>query len=234
MICKKCELEKGENMYYKYNINQDIFIFDICRSCCDLIKHNDEFKIYRKSWKSKISYTQMNLIPRRNKRLVILNEDVRNCVKSINSLKNKLVKFKSKWDKKDDLNVYLRKRRDENPLFKMSCNIRNLIKSTLSRKKHSKKSKTRDILGCSYPEFKLYLESKFEPWMTWNNYGVYTGKKNEGWEIDHVVPVFSADTESRLIELNHYTNLQPLCSFQNRGMKRVLDKRSIDVVNGKK
>jgi len=35
-----------------------------------------------------------------------------------------------------------------------------------------------DKLGCSFEEFKLYLESKFEKWMNWNNYGKYNGEIN--------------------------------------------------------
>ncbi len=30
-----------------------------------------------------------------------------------------------------------------------------------------------DKLGCSFEELKTYLESKFEDWMTWENYGTH-------------------------------------------------------------
>ena len=48
----------------------------------------------------------------------------------------------------------------------------------------------------------------------------YTGEINIGWDIDHIVPLSSAKTEEDLIKLNHYTNLQPLCSQTNRYIKR--------------
>ena len=81
--------------------------------------------------------------------------------------------------------------------------------------------KTEEILGCSFEEFKIYLESKFEPWMTWNNRGLYNSSKlNYGWDIDHKIPLASAETEEEIIKLNHYTNLQPLCSYTNRVIKR--------------
>ena len=54
-------------------------------------------------------------------------------------------------------------------------------------------SRTEDILECSFEEFKLYLESKFEPWMNWSNYGVYDGLLNSGWDIDHIIPLSSAN-----------------------------------------
>jgi len=76
------------------------------------------------------------------------------------------------------------------------------------------------ILCCSYENFILHLESQFQDWMNWNNYGLYNGTPNYGWDIDHVMPVSSATTEEELLMLNHYTNLQPLCSYINRDVKR--------------
>lgn len=109
------------------------------------------------------------------------------------------------------------------PLFKLTKNIRALIRYSIKSKGYVKNSKTFEILGCNYEEFKTYIESKFEDWMTWDNYGVYEkGKYNVGWDIDHIIPSCSALTESDIIGLNHYTNLQPLCSKVNRDIKRDL------------
>jgi hypothetical protein len=81
-------------------------------------------------------------------------------------------------------------------------------------------------LGCSLPEFKNYIESKFEPWMTWENRGKYNGKFNYGWDIDHIIPSITAINESDIIKLNHYANLQPLCSKINREIKRDYHKQN--------
>lgn len=56
--------------------------------------------------------------------------------------------------------------------------------------------------------------------MSWDNYGIYDGKLNSGWDIDHIIPLSSANTEEELIKLNHYSNLQPLCSMTNRYIKK--------------
>jgi len=77
-----------------------------------------------------------------------------------------------------------------------------------------------DKLGCSFEEFKLYLESKFEKWMNWDNYGKYNGEINYGWDIDHIIPLSSAKIEEEIYKLSHYTNLQPLCSKFNRDIKK--------------
>jgi hypothetical protein len=56
--------------------------------------------------------------------------------------------------------------------------------------------------------------------MTWENRGLFNGTENYGWDLDHIIPISSATTEEQVIELNHYTNFQPLCSHINRNVKK--------------
>ena len=56
--------------------------------------------------------------------------------------------------------------------------------------------------------------------MAWENKGLYNGELNYGWDVDHIKPLSTASSEEELIILNHYTNLQPLCSKINRDIKR--------------
>ena len=79
---------------------------------------------------------------------------------------------------------------------------------------------TENIIGCSYELLLKHIESKFECWMNWNNYGLYNGELNYGWDIDHIIPLSFAKSDDELYELNHYTNLQPLCSKVNRDIKK--------------
>jgi len=79
---------------------------------------------------------------------------------------------------------------------------------------------TLEILVCSFDEFKIYLESKFEDWMTCENRVLYNGELNYGWDIDHIIPLSSAKTEYDIVKLNHFSNLQPLCSYTNRYIKK--------------
>lgn len=108
------------------------------------------------------------------------------------------------------------------PLFKIKRNIRTLILYEFNKKKNKKNHRTETILGCSFEEFKLYIESKFELWMNWENYGKYNGQLNFGWDLDHIIPISNAKTENDIYKLNHYTNFQPLCSYTNRYIKRNL------------
>lgn len=115
---------------------------------------------------------------------------------------------------------YVSDRRKNDPIFKMRDSVRKLIYKSICRGGYTKKSKTYEILGCSHEQFKLYLESKFESWMDWDNYGKYNGELNYGWDIDHIIPNSNGINEEEIIKLNHYTNLQPLCSKVNRDIKR--------------
>ena len=63
----------------------------------------------------------------------------------------------------------------------------------------------------------------FEPWMNWGNHGNPKDgviEPNKTWDIDHIIPLSSAKTEDDIIKLNHYTNLRPLCSYNNRFIKK--------------
>ncbi len=115
---------------------------------------------------------------------------------------------------------YKKNRCKSDPLFSLKLSIRNRIYNSLNIKGYKKKSNTYTILGCSYEEFKLHIESQFEDWMNWDNYGIYNGKEKCGWDYDHIVPVSSAQCEEDIYRLNHYSNIQPLCSYINRCVKR--------------
>lgn len=93
-------------------------------------------------------------------------------------------------------------KRQTDPLFKIKENCRNriwyLVKTGFKKNKH-----TIELLGCDWLQFKTYLECKFKPGMSWDNYGTI-------WDIDHVIPLASAKDDKSLESLFHYTNCQPL------------------------
>ncbi len=115
---------------------------------------------------------------------------------------------------------YDKNRKANDNLFKLKTNIRCLVYNTFNRNGYRKQSKTCEILGCSFEEFKIHIESQFEDWMNWDNKGLYNSTPNFGWDIDHIIPISTAKTEEDIIRLNHYTNLQPLCSYINRIIKK--------------
>lgn len=105
-------------------------------------------------------------------------------------------------------NKLARERRKTTPQRNMTARIRSLINIAISKHGFSKTSATREILGCDYEEFVRHIERQFVKGMTWKN-------RNE-WHIDHIIPVSSAQTVDDVIRLNHFTNLRPLWSHENR------------------
>ncbi len=100
-----------------------------------------------------------------------------------------------------------KKRCDLNPVTKLSFGIRNLINGSFKRNGFTKNSKTMQILGCSFDEFKSHIESQFKHGMSWDN--------RSEWHIDHIMPVSMAKTHDEVIRLNHFRNLRPLWAHEN-------------------
>jgi len=117
----------------------------------------------------------------------------------------------SKWDKE---------KRKNDPLYKFKKNFTNKLRKSL-KSWGGKNTRTISILGLSIYDFRIYLETHFKSWMSWDNYGKYKKDTfNYGWDIDHIIPTSTAKTIEELYKLNHYTNLKPLCSKVNRDIKK--------------
>lgn len=121
---------------------------------------------------------------------------------------------------RESLNQKQNDRIKNDPLYAIAVKLRKAILKSFRERAFEKNNKTVEILGCSFQEFKTYIESQFEAWMTWENHGLYNGELNYGWDIDHKTPLCAANSIDEIIKLNHYTNLQPLCSYTNRVCKR--------------
>lgn len=139
--------------------------------------------------------------------------------------KEKIKEYKKEYNKNNraKINEYFNNRKKTDPLFKISNNIRSLIRVSLKSKGVKKNTKSEQILGCSFIEFKEHIESQWASWMNWDNYGNPKDgilEPNKTWDIDHIIPRSVGLTEQQIIELNHYTNLQPLCSYYNRKIKK--------------
>ena len=115
------------------------------------------------------------------------------------------------------VNKSTKKRLKKDVTFRLSHSIRCSISSSIRRMGYTKKSRTHKILGCTFEELKQHLESQFQEGMTWDNYG------RDGWHIDHIYPVSKARDEQHLLELNYYTNLQPLWKKDNIAKGNRLD-----------
>jgi hypothetical protein len=103
--------------------------------------------------------------------------------------------------------VKRRRRRLANPQQRLRDNITSRLANILANGGFRKRDRTEEIVGCSFQALREHLERQFQPGMNWENYG--------SWHVDHIVPVSRATTELEMLELNHYTNLQPLWAADN-------------------
>ena len=76
----------------------------------------------------------------------------------------------------------------------------------------NKSASTMKLIGCTIEELWVHLESKFEPWMTRENYG-----RSGGWDIDHIKACANfdlTDPKQQRICCN-WSNLQPMEHIEN-------------------
>ena len=196
-VCSKCNIEKDFIEFSKDKSRKD-GLFPQCKSC----KRTDDKKSYFKNRDKVIA---------NSKKWTENNKEYRKEYRRQYNIKNKEIENKKckDWYKnnKDKVNEWYRNKIATDPLFKLTSNIRGLIRISIKGNGYTKKSKTYQILGCSFEDFKQHLESQFTEGMTWENQGK--------WHMDHIYPVSLAKNEEDIVKLNHYTNFQPLWAEDN-------------------
>ena len=156
-----------------------------------------------------------------NKDKYVVNGYAKVC-KECRSLSNKKLYIENREEKIESSKVYYEsnkkkiikksnlkniEKRKQDPMFTMIRRLRNRLWYALHLKGWQKNSNFDKYIGCTHKELIVYLESKFQPGMTWENKGQ--------WHIDHIIPLSSATSEAQLYDLCHYSNLQPLWAKDN-------------------
>ena len=211
--CKICQLLKPLTDFNKKKDTKD-GLRTHCRECQKLTRNKEKDSESYKVWASN---NKDYLKQKAAKYRVMLG--ITPLIKGKTIIKKSKPHKLTKEEKRKRANDYYNQRIKTDLVFKLSRQIKSNIIRSFKRINSVKTSTTQNILGCSFKEFKQHLESQFEPWMTWDNYGLYNGTPNFGWDIDHIIPTCSAITNDDVIKLNHYSNLKPLCSYVNRAVK---------------
>lgn len=122
---------------------------------------------------------------------------------------------------------YVKNRRKNDPQYKLRKSISYSIWYYLNLNNSSKGNQSiLKFLPYSMQELKSHLESKFESWMNWSNYGSYhvslwvdNDPTTWTWNIDHIIPQsklpyisMNDDNFKKCWELE---NLRPLSTKQN-------------------
>jgi len=231
--CYKCRVEKETTEFYKCKTNRN----GIARLCKECLK-----KYYLKNRKRLLQYKKKWSLENRERRLRLQAEYRKNNPEANkNWIKNNPERAKEirrkaslKYRPKQIKNYILRKHTDTN--FRLTCNLRNRLNKIIRRrilageKNIVKAGSAITDMGCSIEFLMNYLESKFQPNMTWKNYGTH------GWTTDHIIPLASFDITDReqFLKANHYTNLQPLWAADNiRKGNKILSKKELKKLTNK-
>jgi hypothetical protein len=211
-ICTKCKIEKNlDKFYFRKNLNK---YETRCKECVKKEKqlweekNRDKHKIQSKKWKE----THKEKIKEYNRKYKLENKEKideqnkkyreKNREKCCNATKLCYQKNKDNINRKNY--EYVKKRKQEDYVYKMKNQIRKMINNSFRRNGHTKSEKTEKIIGCTIDYFIKYLLQTFE-----NNYG-YKWDNKEKVDIDHIIPLATAETKEDVIKLCYYTNLQLL------------------------
>lgn len=233
--CNKCNIEKPLNEFYFRKDNNRYR--NNCKFCCNKVSktyqenNKEKLKRYYKEYKEKNKdvlrdkdrkYREKN----REKVLAILKnyrEKNKNYFKSYSEKyrkknKEKISKNKKQYKEKhkekhkekirEKARLYARNRRKYDLNYRILGTCRARINGALRK---NKSARTIELLGCTIEEYRIYLESKFQKNMSWENYGL------KGWHIDHIKPCASFDLmePEQQRKCFHFTNTQPLWAIDN-------------------
>ena len=119
--------------------------------------------------------------------------------------------MQKKWQKqhKEHLNQWQKQRRKISIEFRLGQNMGWTLRKNLKGKKAGRRWET--LVGYTIEDLIEHLESKFEPWMTWENYGK--------WHVDHIIPKshfkYRSTDDPEFKKCWALDNLQPLDGIEN-------------------
>jgi len=117
--------------------------------------------------------------------------------------------------RRENINRKKRERYHSSLGAKMRVYLSTMVNTRLRKQRGrvGKSAKTELLLGCTVEDFMGYIESKWMPGMSWENWGA----RRNSWHLDHIRPCASFDLslaeEQR--ECFHFTNYQPLWAREN-------------------
>lgn len=243
-ICSKCNIQKELCDFHKNKNRPDGYMKD-CKECSKLVsqsyyeKNTEKIKLrvkeYHKSNPNKVKELKQKIYERDKERILMDNKSYRDINKdkiklhsknfrqiNYEKIKEEKKKYYSKnieririknknyrENNKEKRNEYQNNRKLNDPIFKLNSSMRARMRTFFKTKNITKNNKTFIIVGCTPLELREHLEKQFTNNMSWENHGIH------GWHIDHIIPLSSGKTEDEILELFHYTNLQPLWAVDN-------------------
>jgi hypothetical protein len=234
-ICKNCEeflIENSFNICYTCLFVGELTLFknnkNECKKCSTISgkKYEKDNKAKRKKQKAKYYLENIDEMQRKQKE---------NYYKDIEKTRAKNrkghKKYRSKPENIEKERAYRRQYKNNklktDPAYKLRHTISGAIRDTLKTAGLSKnKQSSIKYLPYSIQDLVKHIQNQFEPWMTWQNNGIYDAKAwDDGdpntwiWQLDHIIP--QSDLPYTSMEDENFKkcwaleNLRPLSAKQN-------------------
>lgn len=178
--------------------------------------HKDEIKAYHKGWRdsNREHLNEMQRGKYKENPEAFKERKERYVNSHLEQVKESRTRYKK--ENRQKCTDYERNKRHNDPIYRFRSGARHLIWS-YNRKKGYKGGKTVwEMVGCDFDSFLVHIQSQFTEGMTMENYGLSEGC----WNIDHIVPISTAETDEDIERLNHYTNLRPMWAIENSKKSR--------------
>ena len=195
--CASCHVVKSTSEFHKHSQTKD-GLRAYCKSC----RAEKRKQQYEKNKESYLAQCKEYYLQNKKKKLA----------------QNKDWKEKNKEYYRAQQQAYAKENRDiiqarktemarTCPRTNLILRVRGRTAKAFSEKGYKKDSETFALLGCSKEHLIDHIERQFLKGMSWDN--------RAKWQIDHIIPLASANTKEDIVKLCHYTNLRPIWTIDN-------------------
>jgi len=198
--CLKCRNEKPLNEFYRDPKSRSGF-YHRCKPCTDFY--------YKKCSKCKEIKSKDRFYKNKNTK-----DKLESCCRSCKGKEKETFDTYFARHKKEIIKAHNdreRKRKKEDPIFKIKQNLKTRLATAIKRSRWNKTAKFNEYIGCSLEELKKHIEKQWEIGMNWSNYGRY---KN-CWSIGYIYPLSLCKDVETAIKACHYSNLRPMWHQDN-------------------
>ena len=195
--CSKCKIEKEDDIGFCKSVHRPDGLMPICRECEAIRKREYYIKNKAKVNAKSAEYYETN------------KEYIKTKVKEWSRSHPDQVRENARLGAK---------RRRQSVVVRLRQRVSGAIWYALHSQYTRKDNKTWKMLPYTPEELKKHLESLWEDWMSWDNYGMYD-ENRKTWNIDHIKPqsafIYDSLSHPNFLECWKLSNLQPLDALQN-------------------
>ena len=226
--CYKCKVTVETTNFYKNKSNKD-GLDKLCKTCRTVVKkeyrlkpeakekERQNHKLWVKNNTALVTESARLYRERNKEHIRKQRKEYRACEKHKQRDYNK----NKEWRKKNRLKLRAQEteRIRNNPELRMRRSIRSRANRAIKR--HIKYQNTPAKLagsawtdkGCTNSEYVHHIQSLWEPWMNWNNYG----NGEHQWNVDHIIPLKAFDLSKKedFRAANHFSNTRPIHARKN-------------------